>query len=127
MGCVTQEGSVGLLVTKVKEPRTRLLGVGLKVKKVIDLVRGRLWPFLVVIKDIECSKHSISIWCNLEGGDSKIIRHPLEEWMERKGSPSLYVISRLGAVNASRQIHPLIHSRDFEGYPRKAVLSEVVG
>ena len=75
-------------MTKMKEPRTRLLGVGLKVKEIIDLMGGRLWPFFKFVKDIECSKHSISVGSNLEGGDTEVVRHPVIEGMKRKGSPT---------------------------------------
>ena len=74
---VTQERPICLLVTKVKETCPMLLRVGFEVKEIIDLMRGRFWPFFKFVQDIECGQHSISIWSNLEGGNTEIIGHPL--------------------------------------------------
>ena len=74
---VTQERPVCLLVTKMEETRPMLLRVGFEVEEKIDLMRGWFWPFLKFVQDIECGQHSISIWSNLEGGDTEIIGHPL--------------------------------------------------
>ena len=73
---VTQERTTRLLVTKMEEARPILLRVGLEVEKEIDLMGGRFRPFLKFVQDIECGQHSISIWSNLEGGDTEIIGHP---------------------------------------------------
>ena len=54
MGGFRQKSASGFLMAEVKKPRTILVGVGLKVKKKIDLVGGRYWPFFELIKDIEC-------------------------------------------------------------------------
>ena len=53
----------------------------LKVKKEVDLMRGGFWPFFEFIKDIECGQHSISVWGNLKGGNTKVVGHPLVERM----------------------------------------------
>ena len=74
---VTQERPICLLVTKVKETCPMLLRVGFEVKEIIDLMRGRFWPFFKFVQDIECGQHSISIRSNLEGGDTKIVGRPL--------------------------------------------------
>ena len=81
MGGVTQECSDCFLVTKMKKSHPGLLRVGLKVKKEVNLVRSRLWPFFEFVKDIECNKHSISVWSNLKGGNTEVVCHPLIERM----------------------------------------------
>ena len=79
MGGVGQKSASGFLMAEVKKPRTVLVGVGLKVKKKIDLVGGRYWPFFELIKDIECGQHSISVRGDLKGGYSEVISHPLKK------------------------------------------------
>ena len=68
-------------MVEVEEPRVVVVGVGLEIEQVVDLVWCWYMLLLVVIEDIECKKYSISIWGDLKRGDLEIIGHPLEERM----------------------------------------------
>ena len=54
IGNITQEYASRFLVTKVEKPRVVLVGIGFKIKHIVDLVLGRHRPFFVIVKDIEC-------------------------------------------------------------------------
>ena len=117
VSCVKQESAPGFLMTKVEEPRTFLVRVGLKVEKKVDLVGSELWPFFEFVKDIECGQHSISIWGDLKGGNSKVIFHPLKERVKRQGGTCLNVKLRPGTVGPTWQVGPLVDRRSDQGHP----------
>ena len=98
-------------MTKVEEPRAFLVGVRLEVEQVVELMWRRHKPFFLVIQDIECSEHSISVWGNLEGGNSKVVGYPLKECMKRQSGTCLNMKPRSGTVSTSRQISPLVWFR----------------
>ena len=104
MGDLTQESASRFLVVKVEEPRVVVIGVGLEIKQIIDLVWRRNGPLLMVVQDIESREHSISVSGDLEGGNLEIVGHPLEKWMKRQGCPCLNMESRPAAVGVPRQV-----------------------
>ena len=108
MGNVTQEGATRFLVVEMEEPRVVVIGVRFEIKQVIDLMWHRNGPLLVIVKDIESSKHSISVWGDLKGGNSKVICYPLKERMKRQGGTYLEVKPRPGAVGSAWQVGSLV-------------------
>ena len=95
----------------MEEPRVVVIGVGLEIKSIADLVWRRNEPLLIAVQDIERREHSVSIWGDLEGGNLEVVGHPLEKWMKRQGCPCLNVISLPGAEGAPRQVCPLVDCR----------------
>ena len=63
----------------------------------------------------------------MKGGDTEVVRLPLIKRMKRKGSPRLYVVPRPGAIDAPRQVSPLVSSGDLEIDPSERILPKLIG